>query len=288
VLASGVAQSVSFDLGWADDSLWGLGVGCDGLMRVFLQPLVAAKNYEPFAAAAGVYAGDAPGALATVIRSEHPSVAAGATLLVTAKGELHAIDMPATLQQALAKTLEHCVTSRQTQMWRDTLAGDAVDVLVACIVPPPRVLVLGGGLDAQPMVRLIAELGWRVTVQDHRSAYLEKGDFREADVVHSVPADKLATAVDLQQFDAAIVMSHHLVSDRVYLGLLAATQIPYIGLLGPPARRERLMRELGEQATALQGRVHGPAGLNLGGRGPASIAVSIVAEMHQQLMAGKR
>ncbi|MGB5353439.1 MAG: XdhC family protein, partial [Woeseia sp.] len=151
------------------------------------------------------------------------------------------------------------------------------------VEPPPRVLVLGGGLDAQPMVRLIAELGWRVTLQDHRPAYIQKGDFSEALQILSVPAAELATHVELSTFDAAIVMSHHLATDRIYLELLADTSIGYIGLLGPPSRRERLLQDLADRER-LSGRVHGPAGLDIGGRGPASIAVSIVAEMHQQLM----
>ena len=79
-------------------------------------------------------------------------------------------------------------------------------------------------------------------------------------------------------------MSHHLVSDRKYLLQLAKSQMEYIGLLGPADRRRRLLEELGDAGDKLAGRVHGPAGLDLGGRGPASIALSIVAEMHRHLM----
>ena len=85
------------------------------------------------------------------------------------------------------------------------------------------------------------------------------------------------------RFAAAIVMSHHLVSDRVYLEQLAATKVAYIGLLGPRHRRARLLDELGDAGAGLEGRLHGPAGLDIGGRGPAPIALSIVAEMQQAL-----
>jgi xanthine dehydrogenase accessory factor len=74
-------------------------------------------------------------------------------------------------------------------------------------------------------------------------------------------------------------MSHHLASDRDYLRQLAGTDIGYVGLLGPANRRNRLLAELGEEAGALDGRIHGPAGLDLGGRGAAAIALSIVAEV---------
>ena len=79
-------------------------------------------------------------------------------------------------------------------------------------------------------------------------------------------------------------MSHHLVSDGKYLQQLASSPVAYIGLLGPVDRRRRLLEELGDTGKSLEDRVHGPAGIDIGGRGPASIALSIVAEMHQQLM----
>jgi xanthine dehydrogenase accessory factor len=78
-------------------------------------------------------------------------------------------------------------------------------------------------------------------------------------------------------------MSHHLVSDRTYLEQLAATDMAYIGLLGPRQRRARLLSDLGETGRQLASRLHGPAGLDIGGRGPAPIALSIVAEMQKVL-----
>lgn len=283
VLASGKPQSVTFDLGGSDDGLWGLGVGCDGLMRVFLQPLNAANNYQPFAALARIYAGEKPAALAIVIKSELAAVHAGSALIYSA-GALQSFGVTSDLQQELCGTLEHAAANRSSTMLREKWQGEALEILIASVQPPPRVLVLGGGLDAQPLVRLVADLGWRVTVQDHRSAYIANGDFRDAEETLSVPAADLATALDLNAFDAAIVMSHHLATDRLYLDLLSHTRIAYVGLLGPISRRQRLLADLPDNGNALSGRVHGPAGLDIGGRGPASIAVSIVAEMHQQLM----
>ena len=90
----------------------------------------------------------------------------------------------------------------------------------------------------------------------------------------------------LPLFSAAIVMSHHLATDRSYLAALAGSDIPYIGLLGPAGRRDRLLRDLGNIAGLLAGRLHGPAGLNIGADSPESIALSIVAQVHS--MTGKR
>jgi xanthine/CO dehydrogenase XdhC/CoxF family maturation factor len=78
-------------------------------------------------------------------------------------------------------------------------------------------------------------------------------------------------------------MSHHLATDRVYLGQLAKTDIEFLGLLGPRARRNRLISELGEPGKQLKKRLTGPVGLEIGADSPESIALSILAQIHQKL-----
>jgi xanthine/CO dehydrogenase XdhC/CoxF family maturation factor len=120
-------------------------------------------------------------------------------------------------------------------------------------------------------------------VIDHRPAYIEKGSFGDADKVICCPADEMAGVVDLAKFNTTIVMSHHLATDRSYLAQLSRSDIPYIGLLGPKDRRRRLLEDLGADARDLEGRLHGPAGLDIAAVGPAAIALSILAEMHGTL-----
>lgn len=228
VLESGRPQNVTYDLG-QDDELWGMGVGCDGLMRVLLQPLLPIDDYAPFAKIADILRGHIAGEVAI------------------------------------------------------PMVGESSGELLIQIEPPPQVLVLGAGPDAEPVVRFAAELGWRCTVVDHRQAYIDNGEFSAAESTACIPADELNSTLDLSRYDMAIVMSHHLASDRSFLRQLAETEIGYIGLLGPRDRRERLLAEIGETAASLEQRLYGPAGLDLGGRGPEPIALSIVAQMQQKL-----
>jgi len=283
VLTTGRPQQVSYDLGSNDEELWGLGVGCDGLMRIFLQPLTSEDNYQPFAAMAGVYESMHVGAVATVLSSSTPDFPPGMAKVVS---DANALDESSDVQQPdwLQTGIRNVLRTRRSYRQELDLGGSAVEVLFACLRPPPNVLVLGAGLDAEPVVRLISDLGWRVTVQDHRPAYIEKGNFHSADRVLNCAANELFSELDNSLYAAAIVMSHHLQTDRCYLELLADSTLAYIGLLGPRERRRRLLHDLGDKGARLAGRVHGPAGLNIGGRGPASIALSIVAEMHQVLM----
>jgi xanthine/CO dehydrogenase XdhC/CoxF family maturation factor len=285
VLESNTPQCVTYDLGRNDEELWGLGVGCDGLMRIFLQPLRPEEGYQPFAAMAGVLSGDANGVAATVLESGDGSVAAGAAL-VMCEGEVTFCGVPESHRGAFVAASQAAARERKSGT-RMLDVGDhgehQVKVLTARLLPPPRLLILGAGLDALPVLRLAVELGWRVTVQDHRPAYIERGGFSAADEVRCMPADEVADGLTLDRYDAVVVMSHHLATDRKYLQLLGKTQIPYIGLLGPPDRRARLMEDLGSAAERLEDRLHGPAGFDIGADGPASIALSILAEIHSEL-----
>ncbi|MGH8295260.1 MAG: XdhC family protein, partial [Steroidobacteraceae bacterium] len=145
---------------------------------------------------------------------------------------------------------------------------------------PPRLLLLGAGPDALAVVDFAARVHWRVTLADHRPAYAVPSHFPLAERVLLTRPDEIAQAVDLSQFTAAVVMSHHLPSDLEYLRALSTSPLAYIGLLGPPARREKLLSELGAQAQRLRPRLRAPVGLDLGGRTPEAIALAIVAEIH--------
>lgn len=282
VSATGEPVAVTYDLGGADDELFGLGVGCDGTMRIFLQSLPR-PDYQPFAGVAECLRGGNTAVLATVIESGSTVAGPGQFALLDRTGVRQTTlsgPVLAAVESAAAPHLESASSATGTVSLTD---GD-LTVLFAAVLPPPRLLVLGAGLDVVPLVDIAARLGWRVTVRDHRPAYFEMADFTRAESCIAGPAEELVTA-DLSGYEAAIVMSHHLATDRVYLRALAGSGIPYVGLLGPRRRREQLLADLGEAGEALALRLHGPAGLDLGARGAESIALSIVAEI-QAVLAG--
>jgi xanthine/CO dehydrogenase XdhC/CoxF family maturation factor len=170
----------------------------------------------------------------------------------------------------------------------DNGASATVDLLdakffVAPIDLPARLLVLGAGADAAPVVELAAMLGWQVTIADHRPAYAVAERFARARQVLLAPAIELPKRIDFDEFDAAVVMSHHLLTDQVYLGLLADSAVRYVGLLGPANRRKRLLAEIGDRAVRLANRLAGPIGLDIGAHTPEAIALAIVAEIHAHL-----
>lgn len=275
VLAANEAMTVTYDLRDEADELFGLGIGCNGLIRVLLQALNADNGYEPMSSIARALLGDEPAALATVVASNRADVAAGASLIVDAAGA-RSLGLPGDCASAIAGACTAAVERGGASLARER---EGLSVLYMPLVPVPKLLLLGAGLDAVPLVNMAAELGWRVWVADHRPAYLERAGFERAEQKRLVVPATLAGDLDLARFDAIVVMSHHLNTDREYLRQLAGVDVPYLGLLGPPARKERLLGELGDAGAALRPRLRGPVGIDIGADAAESIALSIAAEI---------
>ncbi len=259
VITAARAAAVTYDLRDSADDLWGLGVGCNGLLRVFLQPLLPASDYQPFGAIAERLAGTQRAGVATIIESTRPGLGVGATAIAGESGErvfgADVDDAGAALLRAAGRAAMHSTAARLA-------TEQGCRILYAPLRPVPRLLVLGGGLDAIPLVGMAAELGWFVTVADHRPGYLVRGGFERAERAVLVEPGKLAAALALRDFDAIVVMSHHLATDRKYLAELAGVDTRYLGVLGPRARRDRLLAELADAAPRLGERLKGPVGLD--------------------------
>ena len=251
VIDSGRPDVAVYDLA-NDDELWGLGVGCEGRIDVLMLRLDAATGYEPYRSMARVFEGRTPARMSLVIAPGYDAPV-GAGRIESAGGEV--------LYKSPGFVAER----------------DAGSDLTLELLPIPALLILGAGPDVIPLVEITAELGWSRVVVDHRPAYIDNPLLASVEARHAVPSDTLGDVLSFDDYDFAVVMSHHLASDRNYLKALAGSDIGHIALLGPRARYERLMRDLGDDAARLEGRVEAPAGLDLGGRGAANIALSIVA-----------
>ncbi|MGI9257391.1 MAG: XdhC family protein [Gammaproteobacteria bacterium] len=279
VLEGGTAAAVTYDMRDDADDLFGLGVGCNGMIRVFLQRLTRESEYQPFATIARLLFSRRTSCVATVVYSDDEALPPGMTLVAESGSSVLFADHDG------ERLLQGCVAAIEAGSARFD-ESEGIGVLYAPIQPLPNLLVLGAGLDAVPVVSIALELGWRVSVGDHRPSYIERNDMAAAERVALIDPKELASEFELDGFDAVIVMSHHLRTDQEYLGRLAEANLGYLGVLGPVARKERLLDELGERGDALRGRLHGPVGIDIGADSPESIALSLLAEIHSALKLG--
>ncbi len=198
VVESGKPQAVSYDLGQDDEELWGLGVGCDGLIRVFLQLLRAEAEYQPFPSIQAAFEGYDRQVSATVITSILEDLAVGSSLVMES-GSIVWSDITVKYQDRICEMAQDALSERRSQTVSEEIDGQSCEVLLSVIRPFPRILVLGAGMDAEPLVRLVAEMGWRVVVSDHRFAYIDNGDFSAADQSSCIKASDLHKKLDLNR-----------------------------------------------------------------------------------------
>ena len=276
VLETGVPATVHYDTRSSDDVIWGIGLGCEGAMTILLSRLDHTNDYQPFNFASRCRFEQTEASFALVTQTSNPKFPLGAAFWAQNK---HSV--PAAVATAMDVS-----TPRGAGPSSQTVAADDATFLVVPIELPPRLLLLGAGPDAMPLVEIAGLMNWQVTVIDHRPAYAVADRFPRARRVALKPSDQLPQELRAGQYDAAVVMSHHLLSDQAYLAALADSSIPYVGLLGPAPRRIRLLHEIGDKAARLSGRLYGPIGLDIGARSPETIALAIVAEI-QAVMAGR-
>lgn len=279
VMDEGRARLAGWDLTADDDAVWGLGLGCNGAIEVFIEP--AERAAEVAGALRTALEQERPISVVTVVESSLVDVEPGARVVVrpdgTADGSLGEASIDAAAVGAATALL------REERSEVRTLA-DGVRAFIEVLDPPLRLIVCGAGHDAIPLVRAASVLGWNLTVVDDRPAFLTRERFPEATGFVAVDEpENAAKAAGVDERTFAVVMTHNFLRDKEYVRSLLGSPAAYIGMLGPGARTERLLMELRDEgveiADAARERIHGPAGLDLGGEGPEEIAQAIISEI---------
>jgi xanthine dehydrogenase accessory factor len=274
VFESGTPSFVTYDMHADEELVWGLGLGCDGVIHLMLQRLQKDDGF---------------GFLQSLDES-HRSRQGGLLALVTESGKSLPCGAFGFLDQSDISTGEAVLTQylrELTPPWpkwrarRETLDAGAETLSIMEVHMPARtrVLICGAGPDALPVARMLSELDWEIEIVDHRRAFVQKDRFPQNCKVTLARPDCLGESVDLDGVDAVVIMSHHLENDSEYLRQVSAFEIPYVGVLGPKARRQRLCRMAG----CSELNVRGPVGLDIGAELPSAIALAVAAEIHAVL-----
>lgn len=248
------------------------GLGCNGTVFVMLERLPAKSPAPAIELLRRVRDSQQPAAMATVIASSRDASArVGDRLLSNTEGSLRNLQLNSAMRRGLHKTL----MQKKSSIRLYSNARGEVEVFFEYIAPPPRLVIIGAGHDAQPLVRMAKLLDWHVSVVDSRSHFARAERFPQADAVILASLDNPFDLAPLIDGAAVAVMTHSYRQDRHWLGLALQAAPAYIGQLGPKERTERLLAQIGTSTSAL----HYPMGLDLGGDAPQSVALAILAEM---------
>jgi xanthine/CO dehydrogenase XdhC/CoxF family maturation factor len=264
-----------------DDVRAAFGLGCDGVVEVFLERAGAAGTVDPLELAHECIRAQRRAAIVTVFRGAG-NVAIGTRLVLRAGTEScsEAIGDRQLRAEMIADARAAIETGESRSRTYQTADGP-IEAFVEAIVPPPRLFVFGTGHDAVPMVQLARLLGWETFVIAPKPRVATRERFVHADEVVTAPPAELAGRIDAADRAVAIVMGHHYALDREHVSLLAGTCARYIGVLGPRARTARILGELGLPSD--DARIHAPLGLDVGAETPQEIALAAISEIQAAL-----
>ena len=280
MMASGQPIVVTYDTTSDEDIVWGLGLGCNGLVRVLIEPITPQQtDYVEFLSRC--YGDRQLGVVATLV-SVTGSVQekVGTRLMLQQNGSFISHLSPSvaasTVEDARA-ALERKLSSLKSYQ----LPTGEVEVFIEVIQPPLSLLIFGAGHDALPVARFAKELGWNVTVVDSRQSTATHNRFTDADAIVLSRPENITDHISVGDRTVAVVMTHNYLHDLELLKILLPSQVCYLGILGPKSRTERLLaelRQIGTQPTKDQmHRLYAPIGLDIGADTPEEIALSIIA-----------
>lgn len=283
VIASGEPMLVQYDTTSPDDIIWGLGLGCNGLVRVFIERL---DQLNPVSFIAASWRSRQVSVLATVI-STQGNLDTGTHLMLPQDGDAVSSINNSALAALILDDARAALRNNQSTLKSYHLPVGNAEVFIEVIQPPVPLIIFGAGDDAKPVVRFAKELGWHVTVVDSRPAYATSERFPLADALVVSRPEHIGDRITIDPRSVTVVMTHNYLQDRELLKTLLPSCIQYLGVLGPKSRTERLLRELLEQGIALTennlSRLYAPIGIDIGADNPEEIALAIVAEIRAVL-----
>jgi xanthine dehydrogenase accessory factor len=285
VIRSGERSLRAYQL--SEDLAWNTGLVCGGTMWILVEPDSAALGSEALRRAreaASAAAGGEPLAVATSLRRDGQRSEFADRVIVRVNGAIEG-----TLGDASA---DRCAADMGVEQMRHGTArlvalSETSDLLVEPITGQPELVIAGGGHVARAIARQAALLDFAVTVLEDRPEFADPSRFDGARVISGdVPATIPTLTYGWQAYLVIATRGHKLDADCVAAAV--HTSVRYIGVLGSRRKTimiEEMLRERGVADDRIAA-IHAPVGLDLGGRTPSEIALSVMAEITKERYAG--
>jgi len=248
---TGEAKMLEF--GVSDDEAFAVGLACGGRIRVLLEPVGAALPEPLLADLVAARAARRP--VAYITDTDH-----GKSRLA-GPDESH-------LAERFAK--DH--------------SGMEGSEYIAIHNPPLRMIVVGAVHIAQALLPMARMAGYDPILVDPRPAFGSEARFEGQKIIEDWPDEALA-AIGLDTRTAVVTLTHDPKLDDPAIHAALGSDVFYLGCLGSKrthAKRVARLREAGVAQERID-KIHAPVGLDIGGRGPGEIAVSIMAQITQTL-----
>lgn len=283
-----------YDTTHDDDIIWGLGLGCQGVAHVLIEPIHHNAQLNPISLLSSCFEHRKPGGIAILIKPElaNNRQIIGSLLLLYPDNTVcfspsFSKLKDKTIENAILSDLQAVILNRKSAHETYVTAAGEIEILLQVVQPAVSLTIFGAGYDALPVATLAKQLGWYVTVVDPRSRPSSTERFKVADEVCLATPATLSLSPGTESRSAAVIMTHNYHTDLDLLRSQLFKPWSYLGILGPKSRRNRLMIELQSQGitptTDQIEKLNSPIGLDIGAETPEEIALSILSEIQAVL-----
>jgi xanthine/CO dehydrogenase XdhC/CoxF family maturation factor len=286
------SKLVTYDTSDEDDMTIGIQLGCAGVIQVLFEPINPNHPANPIQLLRKALAIRQQAVLVTLFDlSDKRNFQPGTCMLLEADGHLSGSQPFPALQEDLTAEMKQVLQTGKSVFRQFTGEGWSIIAFIEYLQPSVSLVVVGAGNDAIPMMQIADTLGWDVRVADGRNTHARPERFTSACQVLVSRPEQVLEQLPMDERTVFVMMTHNYNYDLAMLRALLSTPTPYIGMLGPKKKLERMLDELragGVEATEeMLEKVYGPAGLEIGAETPEEIALSIIAEIQGVLTGTK-
>ncbi len=278
-MVTGENKLITYDSTGEDDILFGLHLGCNGVVHILFEPIKKDDPKNPVELLRMISDGGEEAVAVTIFSQK--KVQPGTRMLYLKDSFISSLpeDAPGLLTEAAKTSFDDKYSTFLDFSFEKTTCTAFIEYIDRSV----SVVVAGAGNDVQPLVEIAYMLGWSVTVVDGRNNYALPARFpKAAKVLYKRPGEILS-GIKTDSKTVFLLMSHNYNYDLGFLAQILEQEFGYIGLLGPAQKRDRMLSDLRDQGIRLNeeqlSKIHGPAGLDIGAENSTEIALSIISEV---------
>lgn len=274
---------VTYDTTDDDDQKFGVGLGCNGIIQVLIEPIDPLNENNAIMLLKECRKTRKNAVLITAfsLRNAREEQIGTRLLYLDADntfGNIGSDDLFNKVHEEIPYLFE--IKSNIIKEYADL---DDLNIFFEWVKPAVQLMLFGAGNDTIPLVRLAAVLGWEITVLDGRKSYATKERFPQANRIVVGKAEEVVNKIEMDHNTVVLLMTHNFDYEAVVLENIHTYSLPYIGILGPKKKTEKLLDKLLNKGIDLTGcletNLFAPIGLDIGSESPEEIALSILAEV---------
>ena len=277
------SRLVTYDTNDEDDAKLGMGLGCNGIIQLLIEPVDPSDQNNPIQFLKEIIRKRQQNVLVTLFSLQNKGdVQYGTCLLVSEDGDIFG-DVAVAKEDILITDAKAALVSKHSSFKNYITENNNLTAFIELIKPPVSIVIIGAGNDAVPLAKMADILGWETTVVDGRPTHANKERFSSACNVLVSKPENVLDKVTVDDQTAFLLMTHNYNYDLAMLRALLAKKVAYIGSLGPRKKLDRMIDELKEEGILLTSEqlstLYGPVGLDIGAETSEEIALSVLAEI---------